>query len=372
MSDHVYTPLTYYVRPGGNDRNHGTTPTAPWATLQPALWHVDGTPYPVILDVTGCDLSGDDVMVLGARDFGPMNFDLDGAAAPPDNFFSRRYRQLRSSMKVVSTVHQVSEAFDPVSAILTVTVAEAQTPAALVGLRVIGTSPGVYGVVRSNTDTTIEVTNITGLITPGPGGPLWLCAPGASLTFGNASDFFTQALYLQAMCDWNLQGLSIRSHGKATALAIYGSMPVDLRLCDIDGIQIAGSGPVTIDGCLVSGHSFIDDSGRITATQSLFRGLDFVCHAGAGAPQFIGCAFDANRSAFGGGGGPAGSYSYRIENCGARGNLGAAFYGPAGSRAEIKRSVCSANNSTGAGYDILVQDPASLTVVAAVATTAHV
>lgn len=366
----MYDPTIRYVRPGGNDLSGGTTPTTPWASLSNATRFAADCQGPMVIDVTGMDIAGSDILALGARDLGPLNFDLDPGAAVPDNFFSRRFRQIRSSVQVVQEIHQTGQSFDPVDKFWTLTVAETLTPSALIGLRVIGAQAGVYGVVRENTATTVEVTNINaasaGGLVPGAGGLLWLCKPGATITVGDPSDPFAQALYLQALCDWSLHGLALKSHGKSTALCIYGSMPVDLRLCDIEGIQIAGQAPVTLDGCYVT-KTFIHDSGAVIGQQSLFRGTDFVCHGASGITQFFGCAFDANPSGFGGGGGPSAAYSYRVENCGARWNAGGAFYVPGG-RTSLKNVVCEGNGAT----DITVVDNGHLTTQNVVGTIAYV
>jgi hypothetical protein len=355
------TPLVYYVRPAGSDNNDGLSPATAFATLEWALhWmSIAEVNQSVVIDVTGMTVSGNSVLNLGGTTLGGLNFDLDLTATAPNNFFSKAHRQIRSDLSLVQALNVTGQAFDAVSGILTLTVADALVANALRGRFAVGSVLGEYGTIRSNTGgagpNTIEVCNILGLTAP-----VSAYAPGATLTFGDAGNFFEQAIYLLALCDWNLQGLTIASNGpKAASLSIYGAAPVHLTLCSIDGIQISNRAQTTIDGCYVHSHTFAQDGGSISATQTLFRSLNWLCHGSgaSGLNEFVGCCFDASTAAAFGGGNVESAYNFGVEN--------SEFDSAAQSAVQAIGGVSRLNNcvvSNSASSGIVAQDNAVLTL----------
>lgn len=315
-------PLVFYVRPAGNDANNGTSALTAFATLGRALREMNlySVNQPVIIDVTGMTgasaISGDEVLNLGGTNLGGISFDLDLTATAPNNFFSRRHRQIRSELSLVQALTVTGSAFNATTGLLTLTVSDALVANALRGLFAVGSVLGEYGCIKSNSGgagpNTIEVANIVGLTNP-----VGAYAPGATLTFGDAANFFEQAIYLEAMCDWTLQGLTISSNGpKDVALSIWPNAAVDVVLCDLLGVEInAGGGHVTLDACYVHGELFSHDGATLTVTQSFFRDMSFLCHGsgGSGLNEWIGNMIQLAGSF--GGGNLESNYSFEMQSC---------------------------------------------------------
>jgi hypothetical protein len=196
------------------------------------------------------------------------------------------------------------------------TVSNALTVNALRGKFAVGSALSEYGVIQSNTGgagpNTIEVANIVGMTLP-----IGVYDTGATITYGNAANFFEQAIYLNALCDWTIQGIRITSNGpKATAIGVWPQAPVSFTLCDIAGMELAaGSGVVTIDGCYMNGQTFAQNGATVTAQQSVFRGVSFLCHGSgaSGLNEWIGVIIDSC-NAFGGGNVES-RYTYEMQNC---------------------------------------------------------
>jgi len=96
--------LVYYVRPGGDDNNSGLSAADAFATLSRALHFmaIADVNVSVVIDVTGMTIDASEVLNLGGTTLGAINFDLDVGATAPNNFYSRRQRQIRSEL-VLST-----------------------------------------------------------------------------------------------------------------------------------------------------------------------------------------------------------------------------------------------------------------------------
>lgn len=276
--------LVYYVRPGGDDNNSGLSAVDAFATLSRALHFmaIADVNVSVVIDVTGMAISASEVLNLGGTTLGAINFDLDVGATAPNNFYSRRQRQIRSELVLSTPLTVTGQSFDAVSGILRLTVSDALIANSLQGLFAVGSVLGEFGNIQSNTGgvgpNTIEVANITGLT-----GPIGAYNYGATLQFGDAGNFFEQALYLNSLCDWNFQGLRITSNGPKTAsVTVFPVAPVNFTLCRLDGVQLLeGPGVVTVDGCYVTG-TWAQDGATASVRQSFFHNVTFLCH-GSGA-----------------------------------------------------------------------------------------
>lgn len=301
--DYGTAAIVYYVRTTGSDTNDGLTPATAFATFERALHFmaISDLNLPVIIDVTGMTISADAVLNLGGNVTGGLSFDFDLTATSPNNFFSRQSKQIRSELALVQGLTQTGSAFDATTGLLTVTVSDALTVNALRGKFLVGSVLGDYGVIRSNTGgagpNTIVVARTSALTAP-----IAAYEPGATLTFGDAGNFFDQAIYLTALADWNFQGLTLASHGKAVAASVWPAAPVTFALCDIAGLEVnGGAGQVTLDACYVHDASFVQDGGSVSVLQSYFRTMTFTCH-GSGATglnEWIGVIID-NSNSFGG------------------------------------------------------------------------
>lgn len=313
--------LIYYVRPGGNDDNDGLTVLTAFATLNRALHFmaIAGANQSVIIDVTGMTganaIAANEVLNIGGTTLGGITFDFDLAATSPNNFYHRTHRQIRSELVLTTALDVTAQAFDAVSGILQLTVNDALVANALRGKFAVGSALGEYGTIQSNTGgagpNTIEVANLVGMTLP-----IAAYEPGATLRFGDAGNFFEQAIYLLAECDWNLQGLKIESNGpKPVAVGVWPNAPVSFTLCDIEGVEVnAGSGHVTFDGCFVNTETYSQDGATVTVLQSVFYDIAFLCHGsgGSGLNEWVGVIIDTCNS-FGGGNAES-DFSFQMES----------------------------------------------------------
>lgn len=348
-----------YVRPTGSDSNNGRTEETAFATLGHALEQFPiALNRAVIVDITGMVIDAEEVLNLGGETLGGISFDLDLAATSPNNFFSRHRRQIRSELTPVSALNVTAQAFDATDGILRLTVSNALVANALLGKFAIGANLGEYGVIQSNTGgagpNTIEVANILGMTTP-----IGAYGPGATLTFGDAANFFEQAIHLNALCDWTIQGVRINSNGpKATAISVWPQTPVSFTLCEIAGMEIAaGPGIVTIDGCYINGETFAQNGAACTVNQSFFRGVNFLCHGSgaSGLNEWIGNIL-VGCTAFGGGNAES-RYTFEVQNMrivgGTNGGVQARF--------GVSRMIASTVNTCGAS-GIVAIGPVFLTL----------
>lgn len=308
--------IVYYVRPGGNDNNNGLTDTTAFATLERALHFmaIAQVNQPVIVDVTGMTISGTSLLNLGGTSLGGISFAFDAAATSPNNFVSRRHRQIRSELVLTQALTVTNQTFNATSGLLTLTVSNSLTANALRGKFAVGSVVGEWGTIRSHTSgagpNTIVVANTVGLTAP-----IGAYSPGASLTFGDPASQ-DQAIYVTALADWGFQGLTIAANSKASAVSVWPVTPVDFVLCDIAGLDLQeGGGVVTIDGCYIHGGTFAQNGATVRATQSVFRSLQFLCHGSgaSGLNEWSGVALDANLSAFGGGNDES-RYTFQLDN----------------------------------------------------------
>lgn len=356
--------LIYYVRPGGSDTNDGLTPATAFATLERALHFmaISDVNLPVVIDVTGMTganaISGNSVLNLGGNTLGGLSFDLDLAATSPNNFFSRQSHQIRSDLALVQGLTVTGSAFNATTGLLTLTVSDALVANALRGKFAVGSVLGEYGCIRSNTGgagpNTIQVANIIGLTNP-----VGAYEPGATLRFGDAANFFEQAIYLNALSDWSLQGLFIESNGpKATAINIWPNAPVYLTLCDVAGMSVrSGSGQVVIDGSYIHDQTFAQDGGSISAAQSYFRSLSFLCHGSgdAGLNEWIGVMFEGCTPF--GGGNVESNCSFEVQNAqfdGALTNAVQALFGVS----RLRNTIIQNSGASG----VVARNPVALTL----------
>jgi hypothetical protein len=309
--------LIYYVRTTGSDSNDGRTPATAFATLGRALrqFPIASVNQPIVIDITGMTISADEVLNLGGITLGGVSFDIDFTATSPNNFYSRHHRQLRSELTLYTALDVTGSSFNADDGILQLTVSNALVANELRDKFAVGAVLGEYGAIQSNTGgagpNTVEVANIVGLT-----GPVGVYDPGATLQYGDAANGQEQAIYLNALCDWTIQGINIASNGpKAAAITVWPQAPVNFTLCRIAGMDLqAGPGIVTIDGCALVGQTFAQNGATCTVQQSLFRALSFLCHGSgaSGLNEWIGNIIDGC-NAFGGGNVES-RYTYEGQN----------------------------------------------------------
>lgn len=282
------TGLVYFVRPAGNDNNDGLTAGTAFATLERALHFmaIAEVNESVTLNITGMTITAAEVLNLGGTTLGGVNFGVDATVVPPANLkFAKNHRQIVSDLVLVQALTITGQAQDATTGLLTLTVNNALVANALNGKFAVSATLGEYGTIKSHTagaapNTIVVACATTFAVVAGAGA----YQPGATLTYGDPADSFEGAIYLLALCDWNLQGLFISSgNSKAAALTVWPDAPVNLRFCDLEGLQTeAGSGIVNVECCHVHDRSWIQNGSSIYCTQTVIRSIDFLCH-GAGS-----------------------------------------------------------------------------------------
>jgi hypothetical protein len=297
--------LVFYVRPGGDDNNDGLTALTAFATFPRAMRELDlySVNRSCGIDCTGMTIDLDELVQSGGAQLGSINSGINLAATSPNNFFSKRNRFIRSELNpVIAELDVTAQAFDPITGLITLTVSDALAPNQLVGMFAVGAVLGEYGVIGEHTDgagpNTILVANQVGLTEP-----VGAYEPGASITTGDAADFFEQCWNHNALADWTFQGLSIlHPDGKVASITVWPNAPVTFTLCAINGMTLmAGGGVVTIDACHIQSF-FAQDGATCSVTQSFFQNVDFLCHGSgsSGLNEWVGSIF-RGCAPFGGG-----------------------------------------------------------------------
>lgn len=318
-------PLVFYVRPTGSDTNNGTSALTAFATFPRAQREMNlySVNQPVIIDITGMDgadaITITDVLNLGGDNLGGISFDRDVTVVPPgDLFFSRRHRQIRAELQLIQNLTITSQALDATTGLLTLTVSNVLVANALRGLFAISAVLGEYGTIQGNSggagpNTITVACSTTFSVTAGAGA----YAPGGTIVAGNAGNFFEGATYLNALCDWGLQGIYLSSgNTKTAAIQVWPNAPVDFIFCDIEGINLkAGAGTVTIESCYLHDYSFIHDGAEMAVYQSCLREMTFLCHGStaSGINEWQATMFDLCGTF--GGGNVESRYTFEMQRC---------------------------------------------------------
>lgn len=269
--------LTWYVRPGGDDNNDGTTALTAFATLGRALREVPlyGANQPTIIDVTGMTIAAAELLQLGGGALGATINTYDTPVVPA--LPNRRQVQIRADMTAIQALTVTSQVADPSTNLTTVTVSDAITPGALDDAILVDVDGGTGPVVKNgytsgagpNTIYVASATTFAAATTA--------YAPGATLTFGDPAQGLDGAIHLTALADWSFQGLGFASTAasKAAAFTLWAHQPVDFTLCQIDGLHLAGgAGQVLVYGSVIrDGGLIVEGGANLLAQKTTGRDL---------------------------------------------------------------------------------------------------
>lgn len=252
--------LTWYVRPGGDDNNDGTTALTAFATIARALREVPlyAANRPTVIDVTGMTIAIAELLQLGGGSLG-STINTYSTPVVPD-LPNRRQVQIVADLTAVQALTVTSQVADPATNLTTLTVSDAITPGALDDLILIDVDGGIGPIVKNGYTSgagpnTIYVSSATTFAAA-----TTAYAVGATLTYGDPAQGLDGAIYLTALADWSFRGIGFASTAasKATALTIWAHQPVDLYACVLDGLHLAGGaaqvftyGSIIRDGSLV-------------------------------------------------------------------------------------------------------------------------
>lgn len=268
--------LTWYVRPGGDDNDDGQSALTAFATLGRALREVPlyAANRPSIIDVTGMTIAEAELLQLGGAALGGIIGTADAVPAPP-LVPGRRQVQIVATPTVVQALNVTSDATNPTSGLVTLTVSDAIAPGALDNLIVGGAGAGELAAIKSYTTgagpNTIEID-----ATSAPSAPVRAYAPGASLTYGDPAQALDGAIHLHALADWSFQWIAFASTAgaKPCALTIWPDAPVQLIGCVLDGLQImAGGGAVHLYASVVKDASLVLDGANVLLERTALRSL---------------------------------------------------------------------------------------------------
>lgn len=312
--------VVYYIRPTGSDSSDGRSPSSAFKTLERALRE-----FPIVennkrsvIDVTGMSgsnaITGSYVLNLGGGNLGGHRYNLDVTALSPNNFYEQNHKIIRSELAHVLDLDVVSQTFSSTAGLLTITVNNTLTTNQLWGMFVVGSQIAQYGAIRSHTvgagPNTIVVANTVAMTAP-----LKVYEPGAHFRFGDASNFYEQAIYLKAMTDWTFKGIRFGSNSKSAAITVFPSAPVVFSMCQLDGIQLwGGPGITTIESCHVRSKTFAQDGGSGRVMNSVFTRVTFSCHGSgdSGLNEWIGVGIDGSTPF--GGGNVESRYTFQADN----------------------------------------------------------
>lgn len=252
--------LTWYVRPGGDDNNDGTTALTAFATIARALREVPlyAANRPTVINVTGMTIAIAELLQLGGGSLG-STINTYSTPVVPD-LPNRRQVQIVADLTAVQALTVTSQVADPATNLTTLTVSDAITPGALDDLILIDVDGGIGPIVKNGYTSgagpnTIYVSSATTFAAA-----TTAYAVGATLTYGDPAQGLDGAIYLTALADWSFRGIGFASTAasKAAALTIWAHQPVDLYACVLDGLHLAGGaaqvftyGSIIRDGSLV-------------------------------------------------------------------------------------------------------------------------
>jgi len=252
--------LTWYVRPGGDDNNDGTTALTAFATIARALREVPlyAANRPTVINVTGMTIAIAELLQLGGGSLG-STINTYSTPVVPD-LPNRRQVQIVADLTAVQALTVTSQVADPATNLTTLTVSDAITPGALDDLILVDVDGGIGPIVKNGYTSgagpnTIYVSSATTFAAA-----TTAYAVGATLTYGDKAQGLDGAIYLTALADWSFRGIGFASTAasKTAALTIWAHQPVDLYACVLDGLHLAGGaaqvlayGSIIRDGSLV-------------------------------------------------------------------------------------------------------------------------
>lgn len=276
--------LTWYVRPGGDDNNDGTTALTAFATIARALREVPlyAANRPTVIDVTGMTIAIAELLQLGGGSLG-STINTYSTPVVPD-LPNRRQVQIRADLDPVQVLNVTSQVADPATNLTTLTVSDAITPGALDDLILVDTDGGIGPIVKNgytsgagpNTIYVSSATTFAAVTTA--------YQPGATLTFGDPTQGLDGAIHLTALADWSFRGLGFASTAasKTAALTVWAHQPVDIYACVLDGLHlVGGASQVLAYGSIVrNGGLIIEGGANLVAQKTTGHDLTLTCVRG--------------------------------------------------------------------------------------------
>lgn len=294
-----------YVRSAtGSDNNDGLTPGTAWQTLEKGLesFAIAGVNKSWVLDLAGT-FTGANTLNLGGTQLAGIDADLDVAATGPDNFIAYSSCQLRASLdEVVPAINITGTALQPTTGFYILTVSNALVAGAHEGQILAGTGLLEWARIIRNTVNTITVA--VSLSNPSTWTAPAIYQEGATISYGDAGNFFEQATYLITLCDWSFSGIAFTSNGAAkdSAINVISNATTFFQGCSFRGLYLqGGSGLVTFDTCDVYDKLYGHDGSSVLWRNSTFRDLGYRCHGANtnGNNSWIDCAFTGGLDPFG-------------------------------------------------------------------------
>jgi hypothetical protein len=313
------TPLTFYVRPGGDDNNGGQSAVDAFATLARALREIAlyAVNRPTKVDITGMDISEEELLQLGGQSLGGIDGGYDLAELPPDYAGYRHQCQIVAEPELVLELDVTGSAADADTGLIELTVSNALVANQLVDTIAVGDGFGEYGAIVSHTagagPNTIQVATTTPFSLP-----VAAYEPGATIAYGDPADFFNQAIHLQALSDWGFQWIRFESNGpKSCAITVWPHAPVAFFGCVLEGLQVyGGAAIVTISACVIRNQTWAQDGAQIQLFQSVLRELLMLCHGSGvdGLNEMTACYLVDNSGAYGAGNVES-RFTFAMFNC---------------------------------------------------------
>lgn len=317
--------IRYVNATTGNDANDGLTPATAWQTLDKGLssFAIAAVDKSWVLDLTGT-FTITNTLNLGGTMLAGLNYDLDLAATGPSNFISKSSCQLRATpTAVVTPIGITGSSTQATTGLYTINVSNVLVAGAHAGQMLLGAGLAEWARIIDN-----GVGSITVATTTNPStwtAPVGIYTEGATISAGDAANFFEGATYLVALCDWAFTGIAFTSNAgaKFAALEVIANAPIYFTQCSFDGLYMRGGpGYVTFDACdfYSSGgggaQGYNHDGSTVIVRQSTFRDLEFLCHGSSdsGNNSFIQCGFIDGLLPFGGGNVES-QFSFSMNQC---------------------------------------------------------
>lgn len=277
--------LTWYVRPGGDDNNAGTSALTAFATLGRALREVPlyGANRPTKIDITGMTIAAAELLQLGGGSLGSTINTYDAPVVP--DLPNRRQVQIVADLTRLWALDVTSQVADPATNLTTITVSGPITPGDLDDLLLVDVDGGLGPVVEytsgagPNTIYVASATTFAAVTTA--------YSPGATITYGDPAQGLDGAIHLTALADWSFRGLAFASTAasKAAAFTLWAHQPVDFTSCVLDGLHHAGGdAAVLLYNVIVKDGGWIFDGACNVIAQKVYgHDLNIDCNGCSGA-----------------------------------------------------------------------------------------
>ena len=310
------TALTWYVRPGGDDDNDGTTALTAFATLGRALREVPlyASNRPTIIDITGMTISANELLQLGG---GALGSTINTFNTPvPPLFANRRQVQIIATPTVAKALTVTSQTADGITNLTALTVSTALAANELDDTILVDAS-GNYGAVHAYT-TGAGPNTVYVASTATFDAATTAYVPGASLAYGDAAQGLDGAIYLTALADWYFEWVSFASvdDAKPCAMTVWAHQPVTFFGCVLNGLQVeAAPAAVSLFGSVIRNGSLVLNGG-VQAQRCNLRSLGTVtCRDGrvAGNASFDQVGFTACAAL--GGGSSTSRFNCEVTQC---------------------------------------------------------